>query len=104
MCASRSCFGALLIGALFSPGPGNAVEISGSIGAEVRGFSSAAQYPGQEDHLASIFAQPEFYFVSPDERRSFLFSPFLRVDAADSARTHFDVREAVFEYVGVIGK
>jgi len=35
-----------------------------------------------------------------DDRRSFTATPFLRVDRADSERTHFDLRELAFSQLG----
>jgi hypothetical protein len=80
---------------IFSPGISEAHEFSGFVAGEARVFANDALYPGQEDHSASFALQPEYYHEF-EGGSSFTFVPFLRVDSADSKRTHFDVRELTF--------
>ncbi len=89
------CF--LLICALnFSSRTATAHEFSGFVGGEARLFANSAIHPGQEDHSASLVAQPEYYHEWEDGS-SFIFVPFYRLDSADEERTHFDLRE--FSYL-----
>ena len=70
-------------------------EISGLVGVQTRIFPNNSLYEGQSDYTASIVAQPEYYKEFEDGS-SFTFSPFFRLDSADSERTHFDIRELTF--------
>ena len=79
--------------------PLGAVELSGRIELEPRGFTQSPAHPGQNRHGLSLAAQPEFYHSFDDGPQSLLFSPFLRLDTADDSRTHFDVRELLYQRV-----
>ena len=67
--------------------------------AEVRLFSNEPLYPEQERNNGSIAIAPEYYHEWPTGT-SFIFSPFLRIDSADSERTHLDLRELNFLLLG----
>ena len=88
------------------PGPvphGKAHELSGNISVEGRLFGREPLYPGQKRNNGSIAIAPEYYHEWPTGSRagaSFIFSPFLRIDSADSERTHFDIRELNFLIFG----
>ena len=88
------------------PGPvphGKAHELSGNISVEGRLFGREPLYPGQKRNNGSIAIAPEYYHEWPTGSRagaSFIFSPFLRIDSADSERTHFDIRELNFLIIG----
>ncbi len=69
-----------------------AFEINGSASVEGRLFFNDPLYPEQEKNNGSLALEPEFYHESPSGS-SLTFKPFLRVDSADSERTHFDIRE-----------
>jgi hypothetical protein len=75
-------------------------EMSGSIDLEVRGFAHAPSHPGQRRNTGSVAFQPEIYIPWGDEQHSVLISPFLRIDSSDARRTHADLREAIYQYVG----
>ncbi|UCD12033.1 MAG: hypothetical protein JSU88_02815, partial [Nitrospinaceae bacterium] len=79
-------------------GGASAQELTGFALGEVRLFPSKALYPGQDDQSASFAMQPEFYHDWEDGS-SFTLAPFVRLDSADSERTHFDLRE--FTYLGL---
>ena len=79
--------------------PVGAVDFSGRIELEPRGFMQSPAHPGQNRHGLSLAVQPEFYHSFDDGRQSLLFSPFLRLDTADDRRTHFDVRELLYQRV-----
>jgi hypothetical protein len=70
-------------------------EWSGYVEVEGRLFPNSPLHPGQDDHTVSLAAQPEYYHEW-DGGSSFAFVPFLRLDSADSERTHFDIRELTF--------
>ncbi len=83
--------------------PGKTHEFRGNISVEGRFFANEPLYPDQERHNASIAIAPEYYHEWPAGSRtgsSFTFSPFLRIDSADSERTHFDIRELNFLLLG----
>ena len=83
---------------LFAPSPG-AVELSGYIALEARGFARSPAHPLQVRNGVSFAAQPEIYHAFGDGRQSLLFTPFLRADTADGRRTRFDVRELLYQGV-----
>lgn len=70
-------------------------ELRGNISAEIRLFWNKPLYPGQERNNGSLAFAPEYYHEW-ETGSSFIFSPFLRIDSADSERTHFDIRELNF--------
>ena len=74
-------------------------ELSGSVALEGRLFPSPPQFDGQERHSASLVIEPEYY-VAWDDDTSLTVSPFLRLDSADTERTHFDLRELYLHMVG----
>ena len=76
-----------------------AVELSGRFEIEPRGFTQSPAHPGQRRHGLSLAVQPEIHHAFGDGRQSLLFTPFLRVDTADHRRTHFDVRELLYQRV-----
>ena len=79
--------------------PVGAVELSGRIELEPRGFTQSPAHPGQNRHGLSLAVQPELHHSFDDDRQSLLFSPFVRLDSADDERTHFDVRELLYQRV-----
>ena len=94
---SRATLAAASLLALASPL--GALEVSGRLEIEPRGFLQSPAYPGQERHGLSFAVQPEVYHAFDDDRQSLLFTPFLRLDSADDRRSHFDVRELVYQRV-----
>ena len=77
-------------------------EFTGSLGVESRWYPKSAAYPGQRSHAGGFVAEPELH-LEDAAGRIFTFVPFLRYDAGDSERTHFDVREAYLLLFGDIG-
>lgn len=70
-------------------------DYSGQVALEVRGFPEESLWPGQvEGAQFSSFLEPEFRWRNADRDSLLKFTPFIRVDAADDKRTHFDIREA----------
>ena len=86
--------------ALLAPAlPVGALETSGRIEIEPRGFTQPPAHPGQSRHGLSLAVLSELYHELDDGEQSLLFSPFLRLDTADDERTHFDVRELLYQRV-----
>ena len=79
--------------------PLGALEVSGRVEIEPRAFLHAPEHPRQEHHGLSFAVQPEFYHSFDDDRQSLVFTPFLRLDTADDRRSHFDVRELMYQRV-----
>nr|HQU61675.1 hypothetical protein [Nitrosomonas sp.] len=70
-------------------------DFSGQLALEVRGFPDKSLWPDQvEGAQFSSFLEPEFRWRSADRNSMLKFTPFVRVDAVDDKRTHFDIREA----------
>ena len=76
-----------------------AFELSGHFALEARGFAHFPAHPRQDRNGFSFTAQPELYHAFGDGRQSLLFTPYLRGDTADGRRTHFDVRELLYQRV-----
>lgn len=66
---------------------------SGNVALEYRHFTENALDSRQHDDNGSFSAQPEYFRRWDDERQSFTFVPFLRIDENDPERSHFDIRE-----------
>ena len=104
----RAAFGAVwLLVLIVAPVTCAGIEIadydfSGSIGIEGRWYPESALYPVQRDHASGFVLEPEFY-IEDARGRSFTLAPFFRYDAADSRRTHVDLREAYLLLFGGIG-
>ncbi|MES2662883.1 MAG: hypothetical protein V4629_06240 [Pseudomonadota bacterium] len=54
----------------------------------------------QEQANFSIFLSSELYWESDNNDQSFTFLPYVRLDQQDPNRTHFDLREAHWDFVG----
>lgn len=81
--------------------PGQEIEVSGEVGAEARWFPEPPQFQGQHDGIQpSVFIEPEVAWESDDRNQQVTFIPFLRLDGRDDERTHGDVREAYWRYIG----
>ena len=76
-------------------------EWSGYAGTELRYFPSDPlddrQHKGTN---LSFMAEPEYYSETEDRTQSLTFTTFLRWDENDSKRSHVDVRELLWQYVG----
>ena len=89
--------------ALFALTPADAAEvrISGFAAADVRYFPESPQFPGQYSGAeASLILNPEFRLKTDDGRHRFSLIPFLRLAGRDDERTHWDLREAYWLYLG----
>ena len=76
----------------------SAQELTGYISAEGGLFSNDASLPEQKRNNMSLAVQTEFYYEFKN-RSSFTFTPFARLDWADSKRTHYDIRELNYLWV-----
>ncbi len=74
-------------------------ELSGYVEIEGLYFPHSPRHPGQRHNSGSLAAEPEYYHDFENDF-SITFVPFARFDAADSERTHFDIREANVLWVG----
>lgn len=74
-------------------------EFYGSVELEGRGFFEDAAHPGQRDQDASVALEITALAEWNDGDTVFTFTPFLRLDRADDARTHADIRELKLEQV-----
>ncbi len=76
-------------------------ELSGSLAGEVRSFVQKPKFPGQFSHFQpSLAITPELRYDSDDRRHQMSLVPFLRLDAQDDQRTHADLREGYWRYIG----
>ena len=73
--------------------------LSGQLDLEVRGFPRSALFEDQHEHTLSLAIEPTLYRDWARGDQSFTFTPFLRVDFGDAARTHVDARELYWQYV-----
>ena len=91
-----------ILSATVAAGPALAQwDFTGSAAVELRGFPDDPAYPGQLDGVqGSLVLDAEWTWRGPAGRHEAGFVPFLRLDAADDERTHFDLREAWFRRVG----
>ena len=70
-------------------------DLGGDIALEVRTFPRSPLFP-EQDHATvspSLRLEPEIVYEWNNALDRITFTPFLRLDAHDSNRTHFDVRE-----------
>ena len=73
-------------------------EFYGNAELELTLFPQGARFPGQRDQDASFAVEPTLFAEWADGDLTATLTPFVRVDAADHERTHFDLREAKFDY------
>ena len=57
-------------------------------------------FNGQSRFQPALSAQLDYYRTWNKERQSLTFAPYIRYDAEDSERSHFDVRELFWSQVG----
>lgn len=75
-------------------------EWRGFVGVDYRAFERAPLDPDQRSGYASVVLQPQYYLSWNDGRQSITFTPFYRWDQFDRRRTHGDIRELFWLYVG----
>lgn len=77
-------------------------ELSGFVGADLRYYPEPAKFPDQDGYSVSpsLLLQPELRQSWNEDEDRLTFVPFLRLDAHDDHRTHFDVRELNWFHTG----
>jgi hypothetical protein len=85
---------------LAGPGPVAGQDLTGAVVFEGRLFTQDALREDLPGRNASLALELEWHRTSADRRHVFAFAPFVRVDQHDRERTHWDVREASWTYVG----
>ena len=68
------------------------IALEGSVGVELRLFDHAPRLPGQRHHAGALVLNSSF--TAAAGAWDFKLSPYLRLDAADSASRYLDLREA----------
>ena len=77
------------------------IDVSGSLGFELRRFVDSPLQPVQlSSSQASVAGEIEFAWQNGDRNRQAGLVPFFRVDDRDQERSHFDIREAYWRYIG----
>ncbi len=90
----------LVAGAL--PVAAQELAVSGYLAGEFRGFFQPPQFPDQLEYFQpSLVLEPELQLRTEDRQHQFKVTPFARLDAADSDRSHVDLREAFWR--GIFG-
>jgi hypothetical protein len=92
--------GACLLALLLICGPLRAGEWSGYVEGQLRYFTQRALDGDQNDATLSLAVQPEYYRRWDKGKQSLLFVPFARLDSQDEERSHADIRELIWTYVG----
>ena len=82
---------------VFCSYPVLAGEWSGYIAAEYRTFPHEATDNRQYNDNVSFVIEPEYYHEINGSYESITFTPFIRVDQHDNERTHFDIRELMWQ-------
>ncbi len=82
-------------------GSAAAVDISGYVGLDLRAFPQrTADDRGDDSVSGSLAIEPEFTYQWNDGADNVVFTPFARLDSVDDERTHFDVRELLWQHIG----
>lgn len=69
-------------------------ELTGFAAVDSRVFFDAPAFAGQEmNNGPTLVLEPEYYHVTADEKNTFTFRPFARLDPYDDKRNHWDVRQ-----------
>ena len=89
----------LAVGVLLIPLSAQA-DLSGNLALEWRAFIRSPAVAEQTSQQFSMSGQAEWYRAWDEDKQRFIFTPFARVDSADSARTHADIRELSYLRIG----
>lgn len=96
-------FGVAAVGLMIvSTGAFAQLDITGTVDFETRVFPHSRAYDDQQPSTISpsIAIRPELVYEWRDGSNRLTLEPFLRIDAHDEERTHFDLREAHYLYLG----
>ncbi len=103
-CAGLVEAAALLLLSMSSPAPAagaGELSLSGFVAFETRPFFGGPTLEAQADGAQlSLVAAPELAWQSDGGRHQITLVPFLRLDGSDDERSHFDLREASWRYLG----
>lgn len=95
------CAAVAVPGAAVGDGGGGEWTVSGSIACELRWFPDDPAFAGQLDGAQpSGILEPELRWRSADRRHQVDLAAFGRVDGEDDERSHLDLREGSYRYVG----
>lgn len=76
-------------------------EFGASVGAELRLFPEDPAFSGQlETYQPSLLIEPDIRWESEDRKHQFVLVPFARIDGEDDERSHADLREGYYRYIG----
>ncbi len=85
--------------AMSAPAAAGEWEFGAEVASEVRYFTNDAPLPGQFDHWQpSLTIQPDIRWETEDRKHQIVIIPFVRLDAQDDERTHFDLREGYYRF------
>ncbi len=90
----------LLVTGLAGDSTAGEFDLAGWTAVEGRYFPLEPLFPSQPSTNLSYVLRPEFYFGWKRGNQSINVIPFMRIDQHDSYRSHFDIREALYLYVG----
>lgn len=77
------------------------LDTGGSVGLEARSFLRDAAWVGQSDELqTSIILEGDWRWRSDDRRHQLVAVPWARLDSLDDTRSHADLREGYYRYLG----
>jgi len=83
-----------------SPAPAPRGRFSGFVAPELRIFPRDEKFAGQEGTGLSVAVQPEYFVEWDGGAQNFAATGFARLDQHDGRRTHLDLREFRWEYLG----
>ncbi len=92
----RSFSAAALLALSVTQAAAGALDLSGDVALEVRGFLQSPRLPEQGDASVSLAFNPELYSAWNDGADSLLMVPFARLDQNDRRRSHADIRELTY--------
>lgn len=90
----------LMVISCFFTAVSQAAEWRGSVAMEFRYFPEPPLDTEQHENYTSAVLAPEFYHSWDDRQQSLTIAPFYRWDQHDKQRTHADMRELFWMYVG----
>ena len=75
-------------------------ELTGNVALEGRYFPEKPRLSAQPYLTFATAFEPELYLEWDDGTQSLTLAPFFRFDSHDNQRTHFDIRELMWQWVG----
>lgn len=75
--------------------------VKGFMGTEIRAYTQDAKWQGQVNNPdISLILNPEFRYKSDDRKHRVNIIPYMRATTVDPERSHGDMREAYYMYIG----